>query len=625
MATERKRKEGWGERETPWTDLWEVRADDVGAPLVTVAELQRKCDDRAAQSAPSAAPLRLVVQVGEDEAYLATALAAQHAFLHLLTIRPLMPEGHLLAGESRRDMPGRVRGRNQIRLRSVALRQYGDNAPALAVQSAALPAKTTVMTTTVLRLHAEERYAPGTWKRVCQAPGAQARHWARALLDSDQFGKLRDTFKPQLAEDGKSLTLLWRVEDSVLDDMIGLSGRQCAGRHRFFVEPGRWLPPAPPPCSVDFSYRRQHDESWEQYADRVVAHAGPLGVARGERSLGVRRARGADAPRKRMWHIDRVPASHTQADVAGLCRTAGLADVEFISSEAVERPAGSALMRRKWVVRATAPDDRSWFEHRQEVAGETVDIVGLVASLRPRSSKGSAMAREKSINLRPQTDERKAPTTAVPAPAGRRVEEARSRSDVGAAPAEGRRPDSQEQPAGKRAAVAAAPPLPGKPDWAETQANAGGGDSVPLALAAGHLRSGGVRVSAGQVRAEIIAHLSRYRKDYEPYWDSLAPGEKDRPLKDFSAYLEAAAKPGAWLGGLALTAASERADRPILVHRTGAPPQVYARAGPKPPIRLWYTGKHYELIVTKPPQLDLTTAIQGGCRGGRGGALCRRV
>ena len=214
MATERRRKEGWGERETPWTDLWEVRADDVGAPLVTVAELQRKCDDRAAQSAPSAAPLRMVVQVDEDEAYLATALAAQHAFPHLLTIRPLMPEGHLLAGESRRDMPGRVRGRNQIRLRSVALRQYGDNAPALAVQSAALPAKTTVMTTTVLRLHAEERYAPGTWKRVCQAPGAQAWDWARALLDSDQFGKLRDTFKPQLAEDGKSLTLLWRVEDS---------------------------------------------------------------------------------------------------------------------------------------------------------------------------------------------------------------------------------------------------------------------------------------------------------------------------------------------------------------------------------------------------------------------------
>ena len=105
----------------------------------------------------------------------------------------------------------------------------------------------------------------------------------------------------------------------------------------------------------------------------------------------------------------------------------------------------------------------------------------------------------------------------------------------------------------------------------------------------------------------------------------MAPEEKDRPLKDFNAYLEAAAKPGAWLGGLALAAASERADRPILVYRTGAPPQVYARAGPKPPIRLWYTGKHYELIVTKPPQLDLTTAIQGDCRGGRGGALCRRV
>ena len=61
--------------------------------------------------------------------------------------------------------------------------------------------------------------------------------------------------------------------------------------------------------------------------------AGPLGVARGDRALAVRRVRtDDDSTRNRMWKLEGVPAIHSYADVHAMLAERCLQDLEFIAN-----------------------------------------------------------------------------------------------------------------------------------------------------------------------------------------------------------------------------------------------------------------------------------------------------
>merc|ERR1712136_176972 len=149
-----------------------------------------------------------------------------------------------------------------------AIMGFGQDPPKLLTQKTMTAVKCMSPETNGCRVSSEQRHAAETGNKVTKKPGETARLWARELLPRSSQEKLRDTFK--WFESANVLQGLWRVEVSVLLELLGISGSRAPSGVRFFVEPTRWEHPAPKPCACDCSCKKRDDETWEQYAERMT-------------------------------------------------------------------------------------------------------------------------------------------------------------------------------------------------------------------------------------------------------------------------------------------------------------------------------------------------------------------
>ena len=160
-------QEGQGERpqrsqlneheQTGWQKPWQVRVEDVTAPVMTILQIQDECE-MLRTAGTTGQPLKVAVQV-EDEEEIDTleVLINMYDFPRILRIRGLPPGETPRANETRRQLPGRVKGRQQVRLRNVAIWRSHADSPEL--KSKRLNSKVTVQAvpTTVMKISAEKR------------------------------------------------------------------------------------------------------------------------------------------------------------------------------------------------------------------------------------------------------------------------------------------------------------------------------------------------------------------------------------------------------------------------------------------------------------------------------------
>ena len=251
-----------------------------------------------------------------------------------------------------------------------------------------------------MRISAEERYCPNQWQHMTEKFRTAALTWAKHLLSTEENTRLHDLFNffgdEKKAENGKSkhstIWALWRVDVEMIPNLLALSGRAAEGGIRFFIEPIRWVAPAPSPARCPYKeWKRNKDENWPDYADRVYAACDGLGVARGEKALAPREVRDdSDDARRRRWRIEQVPASHTYADMAAILADNGLRDVVFEGKAPAPKVAGSSLARRTWWVRAVTDSRASSFCCVQTVGHEDVELIGYVEA-DAKSNRKSAL------------------------------------------------------------------------------------------------------------------------------------------------------------------------------------------------------------------------------------------
>lgn len=127
------------------------------------------------------------------------------------------------------------------------------------------------------------------WKSRIARPQAQAQAWLRKVAGDTNRG-IMDTLG--FAESrgpcgGKpALTSLCRATITTAAKVIG-----CSGAEGWFCEPIRWADPLPAdmaiPPAVEW-LRQEDDEDYVAYLAAAVARAGLMGLARGQRQLGIR-------------------------------------------------------------------------------------------------------------------------------------------------------------------------------------------------------------------------------------------------------------------------------------------------------------------------------------------------
>ena len=117
-----------------------------------------------------------------------------------------------------------------------------------------------------------------------------------------------------------------------------------------------------------------------------------------------------------------------------------------------------------------------------------------------------------------------------------------------------------------------------------------------------------------------VATLTKMKNEMEPFWDGLPPQDTEKKMEGtFDDYLSALGRKEAWMGAMEVGALAKATGHPMEIYRIGAPPCVYGRGNKKQPIRLWYHKKHYELIISEPPDQDPDSLLRGSVSGLKGG------
>ena len=617
-----------------WQTVRGLRSEDFDAPICTVDDLERKAREKAGDGTQQRPVLGVVLARDDDDCKSIETLLSIHGHLRVLRVRPLegpdARECALQQQEEPRQLFGRARG--HTRVRAVGLWRSHPDAPRYktTVTKAAPAAAPT--DTAVLRVSAEKRYTT-EWERILKRPGDTARAWGLAAGRTDA-SKLRDTFK--WFQQGEIIVGLWRVEQSAVTGLLAASGQADDQGHRFFMEPMRWEAPNPAPTPACAYQKRLEDEDWSQYAIRIASMAGELGIARGDRALGIRTPRASTDARTRTWKLESVPAGHSYTDVSNLLRAQGLADIVFIAQRGCPRVPGSALPRKTWVVRAAASGELNGFEIEQRVSGEEVQMYGYIEAPRRSAAPWQRLPGERAVSFakdpRSAEDKPRAPSRALLEVPDKEAPALMEAGATAAAVSGGEAGNNDEgsakrpEPAGKRPALApAAPAPPPWPAWLRTIPNPGGGDCLPHALSQG-LKRQNVHVDQETVRFKLATQVAKNSSKYAEFWDGLAPQAAEKKLDTFEEYMRLAGKPGAWLGNLEIQAYAECFHGEVVVHQRQGPPRHFkppsAVKKPLQPLRLRYDGAHYELIVSSPPGDD-AKSVPCAPKGGRGGGGSR--
>ena len=152
-------------------------------------------------------------------------------------------------------------------------------------------------------------------------------------------------------------------------------------------------------------------------------------------------------------------------------------------------------------------------------------------------------------------------------------------------------------------------------------ANVGQGNCLFHCLAQAESTSQKQR-SHRQVRAYIVAYMTKHAKKYQEYWDGLGPNDVAMN-GSFEDYLQAVGKDKAWAGYLEIGAYSEAVGRPVLiVHAKDNLVHCFNSHAPAKVVCLLYEAQHYELIVPSDSDLQALwqNAEDGGTKGHRGAA-----
>ena len=474
--------------------------------------------------------------------------------------------------------------------RAALLKVYAEKFP---VAATALPMlkgerqkvrQLTAKPTVVLRLALIKNMAmEDDWRQANE--GLRKFVLARAPQIKDMWGGATE------AKRGPSLVALVRVAED--QAMILL---QRSGVGGLF-----WEPLARKIGSTTFAVKwfdKDDQETEIDYLQRGLLKKPALGLVVGRRQLG-ERVDQANAVVIRSWRLPNTPQEWTQDTVEEILQDSGLTEIAINS-------------------RMTRNSKVTWFLR----AACKEDVIAL-----PVVENG----KQKHYFVLPSTPSRRGPAKRTPLPhEGAFIFNSeqfkivpKSAAPPPAAPKEG----EKEESATKRQAVSQRAP----PEGTKIETMDKDGNCLPAAIAAAiawHKDTQKPRSSL-QLRAEIIAYMTRKADLFAGFWDGRDTKDKEGALKTFSDYLKEAARNGSYLGHLEIEAACRLFNLTIYVipdaanlaptrHGTGAFPVALRFEQGAGDIG------HYDLLL--PAHKDkgypaVVTNIQeiGEPKGGRGG------
>ena len=220
-----------------------------------------------------------------------------------------------------------VRTQGSISSRRVIIQQCSGNAPTLKRAAVKATTVTAPAPTVVIRLSTEKRYVTSdAFKVVLGKPGQMARVWLHHLGGRELTDKVSDSWGFRTENSGESITVcgMMRIEQHILQQVLSFSGKQGGGQ-RWFVDPL----PRNSEHGVRWS-KRNADEDWINYANRLHSDAPPLGVVRGVSSLGIRCPKSdlTAESKVRTWRVLSVPKNCLEAQVKQVLTEVGLESVQ---------------------------------------------------------------------------------------------------------------------------------------------------------------------------------------------------------------------------------------------------------------------------------------------------------
>ena len=619
--------------------VWQLRPSDWDASILSIDEITH----RICEKSPAKLQAVSFVQNDSELDELRTLLSGFEDASHELGITAIMlatkgdtpkQDGEII------QVPGKRQGKVTPRMAHVV--KLGSNCPSLKRTIRRIESTPEMVKTVVLRLATEARYHDESkWKAILEHSSHAAHKWLHSNLPAVMQRKVRDTWGWQLESSkggGKALvTAMVRVEHTAVNSMLSLSGKES-----WFIEPLRWDQPDVPACEVKW-VKRNPEEPGPQYANRVHAEAGNLGVARGWKSLGVRVPRGSETrskTRTKTWRVTGVPSDWSHEPVFAELQAAGLSNLQLTSRKSYGRKATLFLT-------ASCENDVDFVEIRFE--GSPMIATAFNPAKHHRSER-KPLKSGSGLSFAPDAFPSETDThgksvrtsfyVASPVKKKQKVEEvAETQLDASQPdssmdtrePAEATSP--REGAAGKRAAGS-----PNKGDDCAPRSkvlkrpvpsgmsrvkNAGQGNCLFEAI--GQALSPNKPKHGRTVRAAIVTHLRRHSDRYQPWWDALGPDGKS--CDSFDAYLKLLNKPGAWAGCLEIAAAAAHYDKAIYVFGPVLQSHVegYHTSCANGYLSLWYEDNHYEWLKGPVPDDVRKNVCNGPLQGGRGGATSSKV
>ena len=332
-------------------------------------------------------------------------------------------------------------------------------------------------------------------------------------------------------------------------------------------------------------------ENRADYFKRVLALRDKAGIVVGRRQLGVRtEVRPED--QMRSWRLTGAPKHWSTDTVTEVLEGAGLQNIA-LSSRLLRRSACS------WFFRAKGTEE---CVHVPVKDGEaTFDLYILPATVARRAPGARQPLRPERAQ---QFTKEKFATT---------VEPQRDMETTD---------DGKEQPGGKRRAQE----VRELPSGVRLEKQPADGNCLAHCLGTGltWLKGDQKKRPARLVRSELYTFLKGQADNFAPFWDGRNCGDELAPNMTFAEYLAEMSMEGKYLGCLELEAASKAFRVTIVVIPTdaGIPPTRHGHYDRL--LALWYSGKHYDLLLPATGQDSYPAAITGvqafgEKSGGRGG------
>ena len=213
-----------------------------------------------------------------------------------------------------------------------------------------------------------------------------ARVWLHHLGGRELTGKVSDSWGFRTENSGESVCGMMRIEQHILQQVLSFSGKQGGGK-RWFVDPL----PRNSEHGVRWS-KRNADEDWINYANRLHSDAPPLGVVRGVSSLGIRCPKSDLTAESKVctWRVLSVPKNWLEAQVKQVLTEVGLESVQPLNRRLNGRHTCA------WTVSAVTAPNVDFFE----IATDQTTIVATLLQQRPKSHSHETLPAERTVRFK---------------------------------------------------------------------------------------------------------------------------------------------------------------------------------------------------------------------------------